>query len=84
MQDKTLTIINKPMAKNIFFNRRPIIVGIDKVNFYKEIQLNSILPNANSRTQNFNAMVNAIFDMAKQEYPYDNLKYADIIYGVLK
>lgn len=83
MQNKQLMRLTKPMAKQVFFSFKPLIIAIPRVDFYKEVQLSGIRKSNKSKTDLFNELVNAIFELAKEECIYE-IKPTDITFAMEK
>ena len=77
-----MEIVNRVAAKNIFFNKLPLIVGVPKVDFYLEVTLNKVHDKPNiSNTMRFNSLTTFVLNEAKQQFPNDTIKIGDIVYA---
>jgi hypothetical protein len=81
MQNKQLMRLTKPMAKQVFFNCKPLIIAIPRADFYKEVQISGVRKSDKSKTDLFNELVDAVFELAKEECMYE-IKPADITFAM--
>jgi hypothetical protein len=77
----TVRKVNRAIAKNVFFAKKPIYIGLTYVDFVMEVQLKNIREHSiKTKTEHFSDVINYVIECANEEYPYIRITPNDLCY----